>query len=169
MKRDMNDKNKSAVENSHNNTTEKEESLNQQVLDLEDKLLRVFAESENIRKRIEKEKEDAVKYCTSNFARDVLTIRDNLILAISNAKDESSVVIDGIKMNLAEMNKILKKHDVNVIEAMGKSFDPNFHEAMFEVVDLEKAPGTVLNVIQDGFMIRDRLLRPALVSISKKS
>jgi molecular chaperone GrpE len=145
-----------------------EEDLKKQISDLEDRLLRVLAETENIKKRVEKEKEDAFKYCISSFAKEVLIIRDNIKLALSNCECSDSKIANGIKMTISEMDKILSKHNIKIVEALGRQFDPHLHQAMFEAQDTEKEPGTIIEVIQDGFIINDRLLRPALVGVTKK-
>jgi molecular chaperone GrpE len=150
-------------------TTENEvETLRTQITLLEDKLLRAVADAQNEQKRAEKEKADIAKYSIAEFARDVLTIRDNLQFALNSGIENSDAIIDGIKLTLSEMDKILMRYKVIAIESMGMKFDPHLHQAMVEVEDSEKESGTVVQVMQDGFMIHDRLLRPALVSVSKK-
>ncbi|MDR2074947.1 MAG: nucleotide exchange factor GrpE [Holosporales bacterium] len=144
------------------------DALKEKLMELEDKLLRALAEVENIKKRADKDREDVYKYGISSFAKDVLTIRDNLKLALSTCGDKNSEIADGIKMVLSEMDKILSKHSIRVIEALNKQFDPHLHQAMFETSDTGKEPGVVVEVVQDGFMINDRLLRPAFVGVSKK-
>lgn len=148
----------------------KEEDLSKKVSELEEKLLRVLADSENLKKRVMKEKEDMMKYCISSFAKDVLAIRDNLKLAINNCKkDENSPILEGIKLTMSELDKVLTKYGITPINALNNPFDPNIHQAIFEAQKDDVAPGIVVEVIQDGFMIKDRLLRPALVGVSKKS
>jgi molecular chaperone GrpE len=148
--------------------TSNENDPKEKLVELEDKLLRAFAEVENIKKRAIKDREDVYKYGISSFAKDVLTIRDNLKLALSTCTDKNSEIVNGIKMVLSEMDKILSKHDIKVIEAMDKQFDPHLHQAMFETSDTGKKPGIVVEIVQDGFTINDRLLRPVLVGVSKK-
>ncbi|MDR1488263.1 MAG: nucleotide exchange factor GrpE [Holosporales bacterium] len=143
--------------------------LKEQISVLEEKLLRVFADSENSRKRAEKEKEDLAKYSVSKFAKDILSIRDNLKLALSNCQQaESSPIIDGIKMTLGEMDRILGMYDIRIIESENRKFDPNIHQAMLEIEDNSRDAGTIVEVLQDGFTIHNRLLRPVLVTTSKK-
>ena len=143
------------------------EKLQSQVNDLKDQLLRAVAESQNIQKRAEKEKSDIAKYSVSGFAKDVLLIRDNLQLALNNSGEASDAIIEGVKLTMSEMDKILDRYGIKMIESLDKPFDPHFHQAMIEI-ESEKEPGTVVQVMQEGFMIYDRLLRPALVGVSKK-
>lgn len=144
------------------------EELKLKVAELEDKLLRSVAESQNIQKRAEKEKADISKYSISGFAKDVLSIRDNLQLALQNCSEDSNAVIEGVKLTMAEMDKILNGHGIKIIESLDSEFNPHFHQAMIEIETKDKEPGIIVQVMQDGFMIHDRLLRPALVGISKK-
>ena len=143
------------------------EKLQAQVDDLKDQLLRAVAESQNIQKRAEKEKSDITKYSVSGFAKDVLLIRDNLQLALNNSGEASDAIIEGVKLTMSEMDKILDRYGIKMIESLDKPFDPHFHQAMIEI-ESEREPGTVVQVMQEGFMIHDRLLRPALVGVSKK-
>jgi molecular chaperone GrpE len=142
-------------------------SLKEKIAELEDKFLRVMAESENLRKRIEKEKKDGIEYCVASFARDVLAIRDNLKLALSSCSAESSPIIDGIKMTLTATNQMLGKHGIRVIEALHKNFDPNLHQAVIETEDDSHESGVIVEIMQDGFMLHERLLRPAMVGVTK--
>lgn len=144
------------------------EVLKNQIDDLNDKLLRSIAESQNIQKRSEKEKSDISKYSVSSFAKDVLLIRDNLQLALNNCDESAESIVDGIKLTMEELDKILERYGVKMIESLDELFDPNFHQAMIEIESQDKDPGTIVQVMQEGFMIYDRLLRPALVGVSKK-
>lgn len=144
------------------------EILQTQIEELKDKLLRVVAESQNIQKRAEKEKADISKYSISEFAKDILRVRDNLQLAIVNSNEEQSLIIDGVKLTMAELDKILNNYGITLIESLGKPFDPHRHQAMIEIESKDQEPGLVVQVMQEGFMIKDRLLRPALVGVSKK-
>lgn len=144
------------------------EDLQTQIDDLKDKLLRAIAESQNIQKRAEKEKADISKYSISGFAKDVLRIRDNLQLALFNSKEDTSAIIDGIKLTMSELDKILNNYGIKIIDSMGKPFDPHKHQAMIEIESKDQEPGIIVQVMQEGFMIHDRLLRPALVGVSKK-
>lgn len=143
--------------------------------DLRDKLLRAVAEMENLRKRTEREIADTRSYAIAGFARDMLTATDSLSRALmvlpAEARDSSDAttksLIDGIEMTEREMQRLLAKHGVKPIEAEGQKFDPHKHQAMFEVPDPSKPEGTVVQVVQTGFAIGDRVLRPAMVGIAK--
>lgn len=157
--------------------TTNEQDTNQQVdtaeseptiEDVKDQLLRAMAEVQNTKKRAEKEKSDISKFSISNFAKDVLRIRDNLQLALQSEVHDTGALVEGIKLTMTEMDKILESHGIKIIESLGKIFNPNFHQAMIEIETNDKAPGTVVQVMQEGFMIHDRLLRPALVGVSKE-
>ena len=142
--------------------------LKSRIEDLKDKLLRAIAETQNIQKRADKEKADISRYSISGFAKDVLSIRDNLQLALNNCDAAAEAIVSGIKLTMTEMDKILERYGVKMIEALEKPFDPHVHQAMVEVEVADKEPGIVVQVMQEGFMIHDRLLRPALVGVSKK-
>ena len=154
-----------------------EKSPEDKIKDLEDKLARTFAEMENQRRRFEKEKEDAFEYGGFAFAKEALSLIDNLersknILEI----DEKLKETDALKKTLEHFDIIYKdlisifnKNDIKQIDSLNKKFDPNFHQAMMEIEDDEKEPGLIIKEIQKGFTIKDRLLRPALVGVSKKS
>ena len=144
------------------------EQLNVQVENLKDQLLRSIAELQNVQKRAEKEKSDIAKFSITGFAKDVLSIRDNLCLALSSCHNESNAIVEGIKMTLNHLDKILGTYDIRIIESINKQFNPNYHQAMSEV-ESDKESGTIVQVMQEGFMIKDRLLRPALVIIAKKN
>lgn len=143
------------------------ENLKLQINDLEDKFLRAVAEAQNVRKQADKEKIDTLKYGIAKFAKDILDVRDNLKLAIVAQNDDP--IITGIKLTLSILDKVLTNNNIIMIDALEAEFDPHFHQAIMEREDNEKKPGTVIEVIQDGFMIWDRLLRPALVVISKNN
>jgi molecular chaperone GrpE len=149
----------------------------QQAADFKDKLLRALAEMENLRKRTEREVADSRAYAITTFARDILTVADNMHRAL-NALDvglreqaDASVkaLLDGVELTERELLKVLDKHGVKKLEPLGQKFDPNRHQAMYEVPDASSPPGTVVQVIQDGFTIGDRVLRPALVAVAKNS
>ena len=136
--------------------------------ELKDQLLRAMAEVQNTKKRAEKEKADISKFSISGFAKDVLRIRDNLQLALQSNIKDAGAIVDGIKLTMSEMDNILGSYGIKIIESAGKPFDPNFHQAMIEIETEDSEPGIVVQVMQEGFMIYDRLLRPALVGVSKK-
>jgi len=151
------------------------EALRAENADLRDRLLRTVAEMENLRKRNERELADKGKYAIAGFARDMLTATDSLSRALmtlpAEARDSVDAtvrsLIDGIEMTEREMQRLLAKHGVTPIEAEGQKFDPHKHQAMFEVPDASKPEGTVVQVVQTGFAIGDRVLRPAMVGVSK--
>ncbi len=144
-----------------------------EIASLKEKLLRSMAETENMRRRSEKEKEDAHNYAITKFARDVLSISDNLRRALDSIPEESredeavKTLLTGVEMTEAELISTFGKHKIEPVEAEGKKFDPNFHQAMFEIENTDVEPGTVLQVVQSGYVIAGRLLRPALVGVSK--
>jgi molecular chaperone GrpE len=143
--------------------------------ELTDKLLRMAAEMENLRKRNEREIADTRAYAITGFARDMLTATDSLSRALmmlpaearENADATLQSLIDGIEMTEREMQRLLAKHGVTPIEAEGQKFDPHKHQAMFEVPDPSRPEGTVVQVVQAGFSIGDRVLRPAMVGVAK--
>ncbi len=144
-----------------------------EIAGLKDKLLRAMAEVENMRRRAEKEKEDAHNYAITKFARDVLAVSDNLQRAIQSIpaeareKEDVKAVVTGVEMTESELLNTLEKHKITKINPEGKKFDPNLHQAMFEVENPNVEPGTVLQVVQNGYLIADRLLRPAMVGVAK--
>ena len=149
----------------------------QKILELEDKLARTFAEMENQRRRYEKEKEDAYEYGGFAFAREALSLIDNLERSKQILQnDESLKNSDALKKTLNHLEiidkdliSIFSKNNIKPIESLGKKLDPNFHQAMIEIDDDNKEPGTIVQEIQKGFTIKDRLLRPSLVGVSKKT
>ena len=140
-----------------------------------DRALRALAEVENVRKRLERERDDARTYSVTRFARDMLTVADNLNRALAavppgaRAKSDESVkaVLDGVEATARELSAALARHGVKPIEAQGQRFDPNLHQAIAEVPAPDSQPGTVVNVVQPGYLIGDRLLRPAMVTVAK--
>ena len=144
-----------------------------EIASLKDKLLRAMADVENMRRRAEREKEDAHNYAVTKFARDMLAVSDNLRRAIDSIPAEArenevvKLVLPGIEMTESELLNILEKYKIRKIEAEGQKFDPNLHQAMYEIEDHSVEPGTVLQVTQAGFVIADRLLRPAMVGVAK--
>ena len=143
--------------------------------ELKDRVLRTMADMENLRRRTEKELRDARQYSAASFARDMLTVCDNLRRALeavspearSKADDVFKALVEGVEMTEREMLNQLEKHGVRKIDASGQKFDPNSHQAMFEVPDPQVPASTVVQVVQDGYVIGDRVLRPALVGVSK--
>jgi molecular chaperone GrpE len=151
------------------------EALRIENAELNDRLLRLAAEMENLRKRSERELGDTRTYAIAGFARDMLTATDSLsrALAVLPAETRETAdgtlksLIDGIEMTEREMQRLLAKHGVTPIEADGQKFDPHRHQAMFEVPDPSQPEGTVVQVVQAGFAIGDRVLRPAMVGVAK--
>ena len=156
---------------------DKEISLEDKIIELEDKLARTFAEMENQRRRFEKEKDDAFEYGGFAFAKEALSLIDNLERSKKILEsDESLKNSDALKKTLEHLEIINKdlisiftKNNIKPIESLNKKLDPNFHQAMIEIEDNEKEPGTIIQEIQKGFTIKDRLLRPSLVGVSKKA
>lgn len=150
-------------------------ALQAENLDLKDRLLRLAAEMENVRKRMSREIEDTRSYAITKFARDMLTATDSLSRAIlvlpAEARDTADgplkSLIDGIELTEREMQRLLAVHGVKPIEAEGQKFDPHKHQAMFEVPDPTRPEGTVVQVVQAGYAIGDRVLRPAMVGVAK--
>ncbi|MCB1517712.1 MAG: nucleotide exchange factor GrpE [Hyphomicrobiaceae bacterium] len=142
---------------------------------LKDRILRAAAEMENLRKRTQREVSDARSYAISDFARDMLTATDNLERALkalsddarANATPDMAALIEGIEMTEREMQRLLQKNGVKPILAEGEKFNPHKHQAMFEVPDPSVPEGTVVSVMQSGFEIGERVLRPAMVGVSK--
>jgi molecular chaperone GrpE len=162
---------------SENNEQTREITSEEKILELEDKLARAFAEMENQRRRFEKEREDAFNYGGFAFAKETLNLIDNLerskrilendeILKNSEALKKTLEHFDIINK---DMVSILSKNGIIPLVSIGKKLDPNFHQAMMEIDDDQKEPGTIVQEIQKGFMMKDRLLRPSLVGVSKKT
>ena len=154
----------------------KELSPEDKIAELEDKLARTFAEMENQRRRFEKEKEDAFEYGGSSFAKEALSLIDNLERSkVVLESDDSLKNTDALKKTLEHFDIISKdlisifsRNNIKPIESLNKKLDPNYHQAMMEIEDGTKEPGTIIQEIQKGFTIKDRLLRPSLVGVAKK-
>ncbi|MFZ4531332.1 MAG: nucleotide exchange factor GrpE [Alsobacter sp.] len=150
-------------------------ALNEENAGLKDKVLRTLAEMENLRRRTEREVADARTYATTNFARDVLTVADNMRRALETVPAEARAaaegtllaILEGIELTERDLLKTLERHGIRKIEPKGERFDPNLHQAMFEVPDPSVPNGTVREVVQAGYVIGDRVLRPALVGVAK--
>jgi molecular chaperone GrpE len=151
------------------------EALKAENADLRDKYLRLAAEMDNLRRRTERDIKDAKSYSIAGFARDMLAVSDNLrrgleaIPAEAREAGEAGLValIEGVEMTERSMLAALERHGVRKLEPIGEKFDPHFHQAMFEVPNAEVPHGTVLQVVQDGYVIGERVLRPAMVGVSK--
>tara|TARA_B100001057_G_scaffold305254_1_gene305389 strand:- start:519 stop:1142 length:624 start_codon:yes stop_codon:yes gene_type:complete len=153
-----------------------EPSPEEKILELEDKLTRTFAEMENQRRRFEKEKEEAFEYGGFSFAKEALNLIDNLERSKQILKNDETLknsaaltkILEHIDIINKDLISIFSKNNIKPIESLNKKLDPNFHQAMMEIEDDQKEAGTIIQEIQKGFTIKDRLLRPALVGVSKK-
>ena len=154
-----------------------EQTPEEKILELEDKLTRTFAEMENQRRRFEKEKEEAYEYGGFNFAKEALSLIDNLERSKQTLENDevlkNSEALNKTLQHMTIINKdlisIFSKNNIKPIESLNKKLDPNLHQAMMEIEDDNKEPGTIVQEIQKGFTIKDRLLRPSLVGVSKKT
>ncbi len=151
------------------------EALNAENASLKDKSLRTLADMENLRRRTEKEVADARNYAVTAFARDMLSVADNARRgiesipadALASANGAFKTLIEGVELIERDLLKTLERHGIKKLEPQGEKFDPNVHQAMFEVEDATVPSGTVTQVVQAGFAIGERVLRPALVGVSK--
>ncbi len=150
-------------------------ALAKEAAEYKDRLLRTLAEMENLRRRTEREVADTRQYAVANFARDLLGVADNMQRALdtlsADFRDQADPVvrshIEGVELTERELMKVMEKHGIRRFDPQGQRFDPNLHQAMFEVPDASVPSGTVVQVMQPGYMIADRILRPALVGVSK--
>jgi molecular chaperone GrpE len=169
--------NEAQPDTSESNEQAKEVTPEEKILELEDKLARAFAEMENQRRRFEKEREDAFNYGGFAFAKETLNLIDNLerskqILESDEVLKNSESLkktLEHFDIITKDMVSILSKNGITPLDSIGKKLDPNFHQAMMEIEDDQKEPGTIIQEIQKGFMMKDRLLRPSLVGVSKKT
>ena len=151
------------------------ETLSKEAADNKDKLLRTLAEMENLRRRTDREVADSRTYGISNFARDILGVADNMARSLAacgpelreTADPALKGLIEGVELTERELQKVLEKHGVAKLEPLGQRFDPNLHQAMFEIPDPSQPAGTVAQVVQPGYTIGERVLRPALVGVTK--
>ena len=172
------DKNSSEIKENEEEKVilKKEETTEEKLKNTQEKLLRTMAEMENQRRRFEKEKKDAFEFGGFNFAAESLSLIDNIDRAIISFKNDEILknnkdfnkIIEGIEIVKKDVISIFKKNGIESINCINKKFDPNFHQAMMEVEDNTKEPGTVVQEIQKGYMMKDRLLRPSLVGVAKK-
>jgi len=154
----------------------KEKTPEEKIVELEDKLARTFAEMENQRRRFEKEKEEAFEYGGFSFAKEALNLIDNLerskqiLINDETLKDSEALkkMLEHFDIINKDLISVFEKNNIIPIESLNKKLDPNFHQAMMEIEDNDKEPGTIVQEIQKGFMIKDRLLRPSLVGVSKR-
>mgnify|MGYP000142820242 CR=1 FL=1 len=164
------------VEKSSGTEEKKEISPEEKISELEDKLARTFAEMENQRRRFEKEKEDAYEYGGYSFAKEALNLLDNLERSKAVLENDEKLkdtdalkkIIEHLDIINSDMLSIFKKNNIEPVKSINEKLDPNLHQAMMEIEDDAKEPGTIVQEIQKGFMMKDRLLRPSLVGVSKK-
>ena len=168
-----NEENTDTEETSEDENTE-EDSLEKEIETLKEEKIRLLAEMENLRKRFEREKVETIKFGSINLARDILSPGDNLERALDALPEDEDHpqsiknLIDGLKMVLKEFKSNLEKHGVKKIETLNQKFDHNFHQAMMEVENDDVEEGTVVQEVQSGYTMHDRLLRAAMVGVSKK-
>ncbi len=172
------------VENPEIGKSKSIEELEEELAEVKDQLLRAVAETANVRRRAQREKEDAGKYAIANFAREMLSVSDNMVRALNSerleeekqANSELSAVellerfnnfVTGVNMIETEMKKTFERIGIEQIEPLGQPFDPKYHHALFEVEDLDRPAGTVIQVIEAGYLLRERLLREAKVGVTK--
>jgi molecular chaperone GrpE len=181
---DINEDNTDEINPDNNDTNEEpadeeiqdteEDILKEEIKTLKEEKIRVLAEMENLRKRFDREKIDSIKYGSVNFARDILSPGDNLERALSAINQEEEHpqsiknLIEGLLMVKKELSTALEKNGITKIESLDKKFDPNLHQAMMEIENNDLEEGIVVQEIQTGYMMHDRLLRPAMVGVSKK-
>lgn len=152
------------------------QALNAENVELKDRLLRALAETENVRRRGEREREDTKQFAISRFARDMLGIADNFARALAHlpqavrdaADPQVKAVIEGVEVTERQLMATLANHGIKPIETEGAKFDPNLHQAIAEVPGEGRAAGAIVNVVQSGFTIGERLLRPAMVTVARK-
>ena len=166
-------------EDNHSDETNEKESAEENILEkeietLKEEKIRLLAEMENLRKRFEREKVETIKFGSINLARDILSPGDNLERALEALPDDENYsesiknLIDGLKMVLKEYKNTLEKHGVKKIESLNEKFDHNFHQAMMEIENKDVEEGTVVQEVQSGYTMHDRLLRAAMVGVAKK-
>ena len=154
----------------------KELSLDEKIKELEEKIVRLYAEMENQRRRYDKEKDEAFEYGGFSFAKEALNLLDNLERAKESLNNDETIkdqdilkkVISHLDIIYKDMLSIFKKNNIEPIKSIDQKLDPNLHQAMMEIEDNSKEPGTIVQEIQKGFLMKDRLLRPSLVGVSKK-
>ena len=178
----INETDASEIDTSVDNNVEKEKvsqeiSPEEKIIELEDKVIRTFAEMENQRRRFEKEKEEAYEYGGFSFAKEALNLLDNLERSKQVLENDESLkdtpalkkTLDHLEIINKDIVSIFSKNNIKPIDAINKKLDPNLHQAMMEIENDQKEPGTIVQEIQKGFIIKERLLRPSLVAVSKKT
>ena len=164
------------IQSENDDQKAREETPEKKLEITQEKLLRTMAEMENQRRRFEKEKKEAFEFGGFNFASESLSLIDNIDRAITSFKNDDALknnkdlnkIIDGIEVVKKDLMSIFRKNGIEQIDCINKKFDPNFHQAMLEIDNTAKEPGTVVQEIQKGYMMKDRLLRPSLVGVAKK-
>ena len=152
------------------------DALRAEAADMRDRMLRALADAENTRRRAEREKQDATQYAVTKFARDMLQIADNFARALAAAPAQAreaadpqlKAVLDGVEATERQLLSVLERHGVKAIDTTDGKFDPNFHQAIAEVPGGEKPPGSIVDVVQAGYTIGERLLRPAMVTVARR-
>ena len=175
-KKNLDPKASKVENNSEPRTDEAKADNNDKLKELESKLLTSLAENENLRKRFDREKDDLSNYVISNFAKEILSVLDNLQRAIASVKskeikeksDGLSQLFEGIELTEKQIISTFERFKIQKIKSLGEQFDPNVHQAMFEVEKDNEEEGSITEVVQEGYKIGDRLLRPALVGVVKK-
>ena len=149
-------------------------ALNERAAEAHDKMLRALADADNTRRRADRDRQDTAKFSVANFARDLLTVSDNLRRALNaipadqrNGNEQLKTIYEGVEATERELLRIFEKNSIKKIEPLNQKFDPNLHEVIFEIPSADKAPGTVMQVVEPGYMIHERLLRPARVGVAK--
>ncbi len=152
-----------------------DEILNAQIADLKDQLLRAVAETENVRRRAQRDVEEAGKYALTSFSREIVTVCDNLWRAAEAIPTEArqgndllATIAQGVDMTLKELLNVLERFNVKRIDPIGQSFDHNLHQAVVQITHPDAEPGTILQVMQAGYTLHGRLLRPAMVGVAKR-
>ena len=175
-KNNQTDKNNIDQPEKENAEEAKELSLDEKIKELEEKIVRLYAEMENQRRRYDKEKDEAFEYGGFSFAKEALNLLDNLERSKESLNNDESIkdqdilkkVISHLDIIYKDMLSIFKKNNIEPIKSIDQKLDPNLHQAMMEIEDNSKEPGTIVQEIQKGFLMKDRLLRPSLVGVSKK-
>ena len=175
-KNNQTDKNNIDQPEKENAEETKELSLDEKIKELEEKIVRLYAEMENQRRRYDKEKDEAFEYGGFSFAKEALNLLDNLERAKESLNNDENIkdkdvlkkVISHLDIIYKDMLSIFKKNNIEPIKSIDQKLDPNLHQAMMEIEDNSKEPGTIVQEIQKGFLMKDRLLRPSLVGVSKK-
>ena len=175
-KNNQTDKNNIDQPEKENAEEAKEPSLDEKIKELEEKIVRLYAEMENQRRRYDKEKDEAFEYGGFSFAKEALNLLDNLERSKESLNNDETIkdqdilkkVISHLDIIYKDMLSIFKKNNIEPIKSIDQKLDPNLHQAMMEIEDNSKEPGTIVQEIQKGFLMKDRLLRPSLVGVSKK-